>query len=177
MPPNDRPSRASRKRLRPGCSAQLPCPLRLRSRDPVVRRFVSRAPASPASPSVRRARRPAELSGRCLFHHREYASEAGRSRTGSRLRSGVPVRGGKHFATTRGRSGRLRPAGSDAKVLSVSPSTVTRKAGGCPLRIRRQPDLDPSPSAAAPRSLVSARLGTQVLNRIPALGDGLLRRG
>src|ERR1700739_285178 len=53
----------------------LPCPLRLRSKNPIALRSAPRALGRRATPSVR-YHLAAVPSGRCLCHYHGYASEA-----------------------------------------------------------------------------------------------------
>src|SRR5229473_3881157 len=135
-----------RKPRRREQSARLPCPLRLRSRSPIVPLYVSRVHGSRATPSVRRAHPHPGLSGQCPFRHPGYASEASDHRNESRLRSDVHVRGGKHFVTLRARSGTLRPGGSDTNLSAP----LLRSHGKSPNRGSlpgSAPVRDPSQSA------------------------------
>src|SRR5258708_9716784 len=127
-------------------SAQLLCPLRLRSINPIAPRFFSHVHGCRATPSVRVARLPREFSGQCPFHHRGYADEAADHRTESRLRSDVHVRGGKHFVTPRARSGTLRPGASETNLAAPLLLSHGRSPnrGSLP---ESAPILDPSQSA------------------------------
>ena len=98
-------------RQRMGCSVPPRYPRPLRSKNSIVLRFASPAPASPANPSVRRGHPPQGSRVQCLFHRRESAAETRDHRTGCQLQCGGPVRGGTHFAAVRGRFGRLHPVG------------------------------------------------------------------